>query len=127
MTASRLEFGAAQGLTFSMTNDCSSPISGTRCFKLGQRDDKVRTTIAPSDLVLRFSCKLINGLSWTHDNENVHVYWLGFCRILVVLCKYSRQLSRQRRDFSKTESDIWEAPCAMTYNTNGRYMMCFVA
>jgi hypothetical protein len=63
MTASRLEFGAAQGLTFSMTNDCSSPISGTRCFKLGQRDDKVRTTIAPSDLVLRFSGKLRNGLS----------------------------------------------------------------
>lgn len=62
MTASALEFGVAQGLTFSITNDCNSAISGTRCFKLGQRDDKVRTTIAPSDLVLSFSCEFRNEL-----------------------------------------------------------------
>ena len=49
-TASRLELGDAHGLTFPMTNVCRSLMSGTRCFKLAQRDDKARTTSAPRDL-----------------------------------------------------------------------------
>jgi hypothetical protein len=46
MTASRLQSGEAQGLMLSITNVCSAPISGMRCFRLGHRDDSVRTTIA---------------------------------------------------------------------------------
>ena len=55
MTASRLESGEAQGSMLSMTNVCSAPISGIRCFRLGHRDDSVRTTIAPRELCRRVS------------------------------------------------------------------------
>lgn len=47
---SRLESGYAHGLMLSMTSVCSSPISETRCFRLGHREERVRTTIAPREL-----------------------------------------------------------------------------
>jgi hypothetical protein len=47
--ASRFESGAAQGLMLSMPYVCSAPISGMRCFRLGHRDESVRTTIAPRE------------------------------------------------------------------------------
>jgi hypothetical protein len=55
MTASRLESEEAQGLMLSITNVCSAPISGMSCFRLGHRDDSVRTTIAPRELCRRVS------------------------------------------------------------------------
>jgi hypothetical protein len=57
MTASRLESGVAHGLMLSMTSVCNSPISGTKCLRLGHNDESVRTTIAPRELRMSFSIK----------------------------------------------------------------------
>jgi hypothetical protein len=104
MTASRLESGDDHGLILSMTNVCSSPISGTRCFKLGHRDDSVSTTIAPRELCTRIRIFIIGvEVVWsTHDSEKVQVYWLEFSKFLVALCRYNRQLSIQILAFSST-------------------------